>query len=483
MTIATQESKRTRYDVQIPGNIPCSRNQSWSNWGRTAHCQPDYLFYPRNAEDLIQIVKFACEMDKKVRAVATGHSWSALVPTDEILVNIQNMHHITLDLSDSEHPRVVMESGATVQAVNDVLEKSGYAIPFNVVLESVRFGGLIATGSHGSGWNHQTLSDLVHSIEIISANGELRKLEAGVDSEDVMNAARLSLGMFGLIYRITLNVLRCWTVRALDRRLPIEEVLENLADWVPAHENMDLFWWPFSKQLWVKSWDPVDSPITARPRYNRADRSRSAFETGIYQSTLELLRHVPRLTPRFCPVIFGFTPSKRDQVLPIVEAIHYRRSIEAQRMGCVEVAFKIDPDFSNVKSAMQVVFDLTRAYATRREYPINVTMNVRFINSSNCWLSPAFGPGHTCYIEILSRTDQEKWQQFSGEVAREWFALRHALPHWAKEYRHIPGVLDQIKHELGGNIERFKHIKADLGVDPDHMFTLIASWSRSCSTR
>jgi len=97
-------------------------------------------------------------------------------------------------------------------------------------------------------------------------------------------------------------------------------------------------------------------------------------------------------------------------------------------------------------------------------------MNVRCINNSDCWLSPAFGPGHTCYIEILSRTDQAKWQQFSGEVACEWLKLRHALPHWAKEYRHIPGVLDQIKTEMGGNIERFKQIKAALGVDPDQMF-------------
>ena len=79
----------------------------------------------------------------------------------------------------------------------------GYALPFNVVLESVCYGGLIATGSHGSGWDNATLSDLVYAIEIVTANGDVCKFEEGVDRADVMNAARLHLGMFGITYRIT----------------------------------------------------------------------------------------------------------------------------------------------------------------------------------------------------------------------------------------------------------------------------------------
>jgi hypothetical protein len=153
-----------------------------------------------------------------------------------------------------------------------------------------------------------------------------------------------------------------------------------------------------------------------------------------------------------------------------VEAIHYRRSIEITRMGCVEIAFKIDPDFANVRAAIQTVLDMTKTYAARDEYPFNVTMNVRFIHNSNCWLSPAYGEGHTCYIEVLSRVKEPHWLAFSGEIAREWLQLPHAMPHWAKEYRHIPGIVDHIKRELGDNITRFNQIKADLGVDPEHMF-------------
>lgn len=454
----------------LPEGIAFQQNQPWVNWGQTAHCLPDYTFHPRTVGDLIEIVHFAHESGRKIRAVATGHSWSALVPTDEILVSVQKLNHVAMDLSDPDHPRVVMECGATVREVNDVLERAGYALPFNVVLESVRFGGLIATGSHGSGWDHETLSDLVHSIEIVTANGELRCFETGVDNEEVMNAARLNLGMFGLIYRITLNVEATYTVRALDRRIGIRETLDNLQEWVPAHENMDIFWWPFCDRFWVKQWDCAWGQIAAKPRRSLRDNVTAAIDTRFFRSAIDLLGPFPTLTPHLSRTAFVFTPSHQNQIIDLVEAIHYRRSIELFRLGCVEIAFKVDDDFANVKWAMQLVLDQTQAYAARGQYPINVTMNVRFVHNSHCWLSPAFGDGHTCYIEILSRTNQPQWEEFSGNIAREWLTLPHALPHWAKEYRHIPGVVEHIRQEMGPNIARFNQIKASLGVDPHHMF-------------
>lgn len=447
-----------------------TQNTPWKNWAGNVRCRPEYTFFARSVEDLSQIVSFARESGRRIRAVATGHSWSPLVPTDEVLVNITALNRVALDLADATAPRVTLECGATVEEVNHMLEAAGYALPSNVVLESVRFGGLIATGSHGSGWHNHTLSDLVHAIEIIDATGELRRFEAGVDNDDVMNAARLQLGMFGLIYRMTLDIKPAWNVHAKDRRVPVQEVLEQLPAWAAQHDNLDLFWWPLADRFWVKTWTRTDRPITARPRYNRIDRARSAVEMRIYQQMLELQHHLPKTTPALSPITFAFSPSQRDQVVPIVEAIHYRRSIEVTKMGCIEVAFKVDDDFANVRDAIQMCFDVTRRYAARREYPMNVTLNVRFLHNSACWLSPAFGEGHTCYIEVLSRTKDEDWLRYSGEVGREWLALSNAMPHWAKEYAQVPGIVDHIKQQLGPNIARFNKIKADLKVDPDKMF-------------
>jgi FAD/FMN-containing dehydrogenase len=375
-----------------------------------------------------------------------------------------------MDLSDEANPRVVIESGATVQEVNDALEAHGYALPLNVVLESVRFGGLIATGSHGSGWDNPTLSDLVESVEIVTASGELRMFAASAESDEVMQAVRLNLGLFGILYRMTLRVRKNWHVRALDQRLLIEEVLERLQDEVPSHANMDVFWWAFCDRLWVKTWDPTDAPITAKPRKSALNRLTDRAGTRALDASLRALDVFPRLTPAFCRAAFTATPSDQDRVVEIVEAIHYRRGIENANMGCVEIAFKVDPAFENVKWAIRTVFEATNSYAARGEYPMNVTLNVRFIQSSECLLSPAYGEGHTCYIEILSSARNHGWKKFSGEVAQQWLQLPHARPHWAKEFRHIPGVIEYIQREVGPNIARFNQIKERLRLDPDQMF-------------
>ncbi|MCI0553892.1 MAG: FAD-binding protein [Anaerolineae bacterium] len=474
MQTSTDQKFRTREisasELSLLQGVRYFRNRAWENWGRTARCQPEFSFYPQRVEDLIQIVDFARERGRQVRVAASGHSWSGLVPTDGILVFVHQLNKVTMDLSDESNPRVVIESGATVKEVNDVLEAHGYTLPLNVVLESVRFGGLIATGSHGSGWNNSTLSDLVHAIEIVTASGQLHKFQVGVDSDEVMNAARLNLGMFGIIYRITMNVQKSWVVHAQDQRLPIDQVLENLKERVLAHDNMDLFWWPFCNQFWVKTWQRTEGEITAKPRKSLNDKVGSAIGARFHNEMLRLQSTFPRLTPGLSRFTFKVTPSKGDKVVDIVEAIHYRRAIEVAKMGCVEVAFKIDSGFDNVKWAIQAVMKRVEAYAQRGEYPMNVTMNVRFIHNSNCLLSPAFGEGHTCYIEILSRTNQADWESFSGEVASEWLTLPQARPHWAKEFQHIPNVIQHIKSSFGENIRRFNQIKDQLQVDPTHMF-------------
>ena len=474
MKTSTEQSSSAQ-DINTSGpsalhKIRYVRNQTWQNWGRTARCQPEFSFYPQRVEELSQIIDFAHQRGQQVRVAASGHSWSELVMTDGILVFIHQLNKVTMDLSDDSHPRVVIESGATVKEVNDVLEKHGYTLPLNVVLESVRFGGLIATGSHGSGWNNSTLSDLVHTIEIVAASGQLQKFQAGVDSDVVMNAVRLNLGMFGIIYRITMNVQKSWIVRAQDQRLPIEQVLENLKEQVLAHDNLDLFWWPFCDQFWVKTWQPTNEEITAKPRRSLGDAIGSAIGARFHNGLIGLSETFPRLTPGLSRMTFKLTPSRGKKVVDVVEAIHYRRAIEVAKMGCVEVAFKIDAGFENVKWAIRQVFDRVKVYARLDEYPMNVVMNVRFINNSNCLLSPAFGEGHTCYIEILSRVHRADWERFSGEVASEWLTLPQALPHWAKEFQHIPNVIPHIKSNLSDNIHRFNQIKDQLQVDPTHMF-------------
>src|SRR4051812_45122726 len=129
----------------------------WHNWAGGVSCRPEWAFYPERLEDLVAIGREARARGRKLRVVGGGHAWSPLVPTDAYLVHLNKLDRISVDVSNPARPTVTLEAGATVEQVNRVLARHGLAIPSNVVLESVRYGGLIATGSHGSGRAMDTL--------------------------------------------------------------------------------------------------------------------------------------------------------------------------------------------------------------------------------------------------------------------------------------------------------------------------------------
>jgi hypothetical protein len=173
----------------------------------------------------------------------------------------------------------------------------------------------------------------------VTVSGQLCKFEAGLDSDEVMNAVRLNLGMFGIMYRITMNIQKSWVVHARDQRLPVEAVFERLRDLIRIHDNVDLFWWPFCDEMWVKTWKKINTAITAKPRRSLSDKVIATAGSRVHNGLIRLSERYPRLTPLISKTTFPLTPSKGNKVVDIVEAIHYRRAIAYAKMGCVEVAF------------------------------------------------------------------------------------------------------------------------------------------------
>ena len=51
-----------------------------------------------------------------------------------------------------------------------------------------------------------------------------------------------------------------------------------------------------------------------------------------------------------------------------------------------------------------------------------------------------------------------------------WLAIPGALPHWAKEFEHVPGIVGIARERLGERLERFLGALESAGTDPDGMF-------------
>jgi hypothetical protein len=101
---------------------------------------------------------------------------------------------------------------------------------------------------------------------------------------------------------------------------------------------------------------------------------------------------------------------------------------------------------------------------------MNLTLNMRFIGSSRALLTPAYGDGITCYIEALCVDRPTGWDEFSAELVAEWMKIPGALPHWAKEFEHVPGIVPLIRERLGDRRRRFVAALEATGMDTRHAF-------------
>ncbi|MGZ5764500.1 MAG: FAD-dependent oxidoreductase [Usitatibacter sp.] len=446
---------------------PASLRPRWTNWVGNQQARPARIFVPRTREELVEIVHLARAQSKKIRVCGASHTFSALVPTDDFLVDVREMRRISVD---APRRRVRMESGASVAEVDAALQAEGLVIPTNVVLSSVRYGGLVATGCHGSGRHQPTLSDFVEEMEVVDGHGRIRTLSDATIGPEAMDAARLGFGLFGIIHSITMRAEPMFNVHHVDRtRADMEATLRDLKQIVTTHDYCDLYWFPFSPAVLVKTYHRTDRPVTVSPRRARAERLFQLSNMRASQSICGWLTRHPRYTPATCRRLARLIPP-RDVVEPVLGGIHFQNAIELMYARNMEIAFELDENFDNVRRAWRIAVDLVDRYARSGRWPLNLALNARFLGSSRALLSPCHGRKHTCFMEIMSFKNTPGWDEFVAELGAAWLALPGAAPHWPKEFEQIPGVFESIAARYGPNLRRFAEIRRELDVDPDDLF-------------
>ncbi len=198
--LKAQLDERERQELRSRKQVP------WVNWAKTASCRAQFVCTPRNSEELTEAVREAHARGQRVRVVASGFSWSSLVPSGDTLIFCERLDRVVVDMSDPARPAVWADAGVTNRQLNRELERRGLCMPWNVVLESVRVAGIASTGTHGTGRVTATVGDLVGAFEVVDPEGRLRMLSEETVGLEVMSAARLGLGLFGVIARVRLRV-------------------------------------------------------------------------------------------------------------------------------------------------------------------------------------------------------------------------------------------------------------------------------------
>ena len=282
---------------------------------------------------------------------------------------------------------------------------------------------------------------------------------------DVMSAARLGLGLFGVIARVRLRVVPIHRVEQKDERLPVSDVLDRLPELIRAHDSVELYWFPFNRDMWMRTVDRTEEASTFHGHGFWFKTQNLMQNAWLVLFSKLVMSFAPALTPWLLRLGINMLPY-RTRVLDLPESHHYHHWIEMMPCGCLEVGFKADDDAANVRAAWHATERLVDEYAARGLYPLNLTLNVRFIGSSTALLTPAYGDGLTCYVEIMWMGRPEGWSEFSSDLCREWLKVPGALPHWSKEFEHVVDVVSIMRTNLGDRRGRFLAELARAGVDP-----------------
>ena len=181
-------------------------------------------------------------------------------------------------------------AATTNQMFRDWAKAGQYTVPINVIMSEISWGGSNAPICHGAGLRHQTLSDLVHEIELVNARGELQV----INDTEVIKAAAGCFGLLGIVVSLTLKVNKMTYAVCYGQKIPMELMIPPLnQEIVPDEVRMleyttplmleqgkanfevraknafysEWFWFVGQKEGWQNCWDTDDSAEASSKPY------------------------------------------------------------------------------------------------------------------------------------------------------------------------------------------------------------------------
>ena len=420
----------------------------WQNWAGTVAALPVSTVTACSDGEIVAAVRQARRLGQRIKVLGSGHSYNDIAdPTAAVCVALGSGNG--LESVDRDTNRVTARAGMRLDRFCGALASHGLALPVLGAITEQTLGGLISTGTHGTGREVRSISDYVVGLRLIDGRGEAVDLTLEREP-DLLRAARVGLGSLGIISSVTFACVPAFDLTLETRPAKLHDVMSGL----DAHNLADHFgfWW-FPHTEWA-------SLRTAR-RCHRADaavvrarrRAGSRFVDLAHEASLWFLGRGPRgsavINAAQRALLFGrprFAEGRWDDIFPCSGSM---------RQLAMEYAMPIETSTSMFPALEEIV----------RRYAVHAPVDVRFGASDEAWLSPSHGR-QTCYVGVAVA------QPFGRRIRHEaLFAELEALfvslsgrPHWGKLHTLEAARL----RALYPHWDRF--IEARNFLDPDRIF-------------
>lgn len=388
------------------------RQKEWRNWSGSVRFRPERILYPGSVEEVAKIIRQAADESKQIRVVGSGHSFTPLVPTDDILLSLDRLRG--LEEVDKERGLVTVRAGTKLKELGELLLRHGLAQENLGDIDAQSIAGAISTGTHGTGIDFGILSTQVAALTLVTASGEV--IECSPDRHpELFKAAQVSLGSLGVIVRVTLRVLPRYQLHYRSGRMSLEECLDHLDRYRHEHRHFEFFWFPHTDFVQVKFMDKTDQAASTGGLWSRF--SKLVLENGVFW----LLSEGARLVPRLCPSISRLSAWG----VPTVEEVgdSHRLFATPRLVRFNEMEYGIPAE--KLPEVMREIRDCVNLLRFAVHFPVEC----RYVKGDDIWLSPAYGRD-TAFIAVHMYRGMPHESYFSAVEAI--FRCHGGRPHWGK---------------------------------------------------
>ena len=227
--------------------------------------------------------------------VGAGHSFTPIAATDGISLRLDRLSG--LRSVDVPSGTVCLGAGTRLSELPALLRPHGLALENMGDIDTQTVAGAISTGTHGTGHEFTGIAGQVTALRLVLADGSVVSCSAQ-DRPDLFAAARIGLGVFGVLTEVTLRCVPAFLLAADEHPEPLPSVLENFDEITGSAEHVEFYWFPHTDVALVKSNRrvPGDSMPDRLPRW-RSVLDDEVTSNGVFALTCAAGWLVPRDHP------------------------------------------------------------------------------------------------------------------------------------------------------------------------------------------
>ncbi|MBP5860709.1 D-arabinono-1,4-lactone oxidase [Streptomyces scabiei] len=389
------------------------KSGTWRNWAGNVTARPVREVTPATVEELAAAVRRAAEDDLRVKAVGTGHSFTAAAATDGVLIRPQLLTGIRK--IDREAMTVTVAAGTPLKRLNMALAREGLSLTNMGDIMEQTVSGATSTGTHGTGRDSASIAAQIRGLELVTADGSVLTCSP-TENPDVFAAARVGIGALGIVTAITFAVEPIFLLTAREEPMPFEKVMAEFDELHAENEHFEFYWFPHTGNTNTKRNNRSAGPEKPVPQLN------SWFEdeflsNGVFQVANWVGQAVPATIPTIAQI------SSRALSARTYTDIPYKVFTSPRRVRFVEMEFAV-PREALVDTLREV-----KAMVDRSKLRVSFPVEVRTAPADDITLSTASGR-ESAYVAVHMFKGTPYQAYFTA--AERIFTAHEGRPHWGK---------------------------------------------------